>query len=63
MEAITETPHINLQQNIWVNSPFTLSGETLYYSVYDGNSNQRTQFKKVGDADPEIIGRVDDGSK
>ena len=60
LEAITETPHINLQQNIWVNSPFTLSGETLYYSVYDGNSNQRTQFKKVGDADPEIIGRVDD---
>ena len=44
-------------------SPFTLSGETLYYSVYDNNSNQRTQFKKVGDADPEIIGSIDEGSK
>ena len=24
------------------------------------NSNQRTQFKKVGDADPEIIGTAND---
>ena len=40
-----------------------LSGETLYYTVYDNNSGQRTQFKKVGDADPEILGTLNDGLK
>ena len=63
LEAITETPYIDLQQNTWVNEPFTFSGETLYYSVYDNNSGQRTQFKKVGDADPEILGTLNDGLK
>ena len=63
LEAITETPYIDLQQNSWVPDPFTLSGETLYYTVYDNNSNQRTQFKKVGDADPEILGTFNDGVK
>jgi hypothetical protein len=61
LEAITETPHVDLQQNTWVNEPFTFSGETLYYSVYNGNSGQRTQFKKVGDADPEILGTLNEG--
>jgi hypothetical protein len=60
LDAITETSHVGLSNNSWVNSPFTLSGETLYYSVYNNSSNQRTQFKKVGDADPVIIGRVND---
>ena len=60
LDAITETSHVGLSNNSWVNSPFTLSGETLYYSVYNSSSNQRTQFKKVGDADPVIIGRVND---
>ena len=63
LEAITETPYIDLQQNSWVTDPFTLSGETLYYTVYDNNSGQRTQFKKVGDADPEILGTLNDGVK
>ena len=27
------------------------------------NSGQRTQFKKVGDADPEILGTLNDGLK
>ena len=63
LEAITETPYIDLQQNTNVYEPFTLSGETLYYSVYNGNSGQRTQFKKVGNADPEIIGTLNDGFK
>ena len=60
LDAITETSHVGLSNNSWVNSTFTLSGETLYYSVYNNSSNQRTQFKKVGDADPVIIGRVND---
>ena len=63
LDAISETPYISLQQNSWVPDPFTLSGETLYYTVYDNNSNQRTQFKKVGDADPEIIGTLNDGAR
>ena len=33
LDAITETPHVALANNSWVNSPFTLLGETLYYSV------------------------------
>jgi hypothetical protein len=62
LDAITETPHVwIIKQFMGKFSQFTLSGETLYYSVYNNNSNQRTQFKKVGDADPEIIGRVDSG--
>ena len=35
----------------------------MYYTVYNNNSGQRTQFKKVGDADPEILGTFDDGPK
>ena len=45
-----------LISNSWVDQPISLSGETLYYSVYNQNSNQRTQFKKVGDADPRDYG-------
>ena len=63
LDAITETSHVGLSNNSWVNNPFTLSGETLYYSVYNNSSNQRTQFKKVGDADPEIIGTLNDDFK
>jgi hypothetical protein len=63
LDAITETSHVGLSNNSWVNSPFTLSGETLYYSVYNNSSNQRTQFKKVGNADPVIIGRVNDNTR
>ena len=35
----------------------------MYYNVYNNNSNQHTQFKKVGDADPEIIGTLNDSPK
>jgi hypothetical protein len=63
LDAITETPHVALANNSWVNSPFTLLGETLYYSVYNNSIGQRTQFKKVGDADPEIIGTLNDDFK
>ena len=35
LEAITETPHVDLTTKSWVDQPFTLSGETLYYSVYN----------------------------
>ena len=44
LEAITETPYIDLQQNTWVNEPFTFSGETLYYSVYDNNSGSENSI-------------------
>jgi len=37
LDAITETSHVGLSNNSWVNSPFTLSGETLYYSVYNNS--------------------------
>ena len=32
-------------------------GNTIIYQVYDGNdsSNHRKVFRKIGDADPEII--------
>ena len=30
LDAITETSYVGLANNSWVNSPFTLSGETLY---------------------------------
>ena len=63
LDAITETSHVGLSNNSWVESPFTLSGEILYYSVYNNSSSQRIQFKKAGDADPEIIGRVDDNMR
>jgi hypothetical protein len=63
LDAISETPHVSLDSNSWVDQPISLSGETLYYSVYNQNSNQRTQFKKVGDADPEIMGSIDSGFK
>ena len=63
LDAITETSYIGLANNSWVNSPFTLSGETLYYSVYSNITYTRTQFKKVGDADPEIIGTLNDDFK
>ena len=35
----------------------SLSGNTFIYQVYDGNdsSNNRKVFRKIGDADPEII--------
>ena len=35
----------------------SLSGNIFIYQVYDGNdsSNNRKVFRKIGDADPEII--------
>ena len=62
MQLLKHTILLILQHS-WDRRPFTLSGETLYYTVYNNNSNQRTQFKKVGDADPEIIGTLNDSPK
>ena len=63
LDAITETPHVALPSNSWVNSPFTLSGETLLYTVYNNSTGQRTQYKKEGNANSEIIGSINNDPK
>ena len=63
LDAIIETDYTSLGSDLRIDGSFTLSGETLYYNVYNNNSNQHTQFKKVGDADPEIIGTLNDSPK
>jgi hypothetical protein len=55
IDNITETEHISLPNNSWIDRPFDFDGETFLYQVYNGNDNTRKIFKKVGDADPELI--------
>ena len=42
---------------MYVFSIISVFGNTFIYQVYDGNdsSNNRKVFRKIGDADPEII--------
>ena len=56
-DAITETSYISFQNNISFQHHISLSGNILIYQVYDSNdsSNNRKVFRKIGDADPEII--------
>jgi hypothetical protein len=57
IDAITETPHISLQNNVSFQHHWSNFGDTIIYQVYDNNdsSNPRKVFRKIGDADPEII--------
>ena len=56
-DAITETSYVSLQNNISFEHHFSLTGNILIYQVYDSNdsSSRRKVFKKIGDADPELI--------
>ena len=63
MEAITETPYIDLQQNSWVMTHLPFREKPYIILSMTIIQDQRTQFKKVGDADPEILGTLNDGLK
>ena len=57
IDAITETAHISLQNNVGFQHHWSSYGDTIIYQVYDNNdsSNPRKVYRKEGEADPEII--------
>jgi hypothetical protein len=63
LDAITETSYVGLPNNEYIYDPISLSGETLFYSVYNNNSYQRSQYKKEGNSTPVKIGSINDECK
>ncbi|MDG1111646.1 MAG: hypothetical protein P8N22_07685, partial [Polaribacter sp.] len=56
IDNILMTPIVSFEgQNISFEQPFTLNGDTFVYQTYNHDSQNRYTYKKVGDANPELV--------
>jgi len=57
LDNITETLYVDFASGHQLETGFSVEGDNIIYNIYDSNlnDNNRKVYKKIGDADPELL--------